>query len=76
VREATDLGAQEVLQGRVERRTGLTIYTRMGDGPVVAVAAVALALAWALTLREARAGRREDGDSSDEPEPVATGVPA
>jgi apolipoprotein N-acyltransferase len=76
VREATDLGAQQVLQGQVERRTGLTPYTRMGDGPLVVGAAAALALAWGLTVLRPQAGRRDDDSSPAQPEPVATGVPA
>jgi apolipoprotein N-acyltransferase len=60
VREITDLGAQQVLQGTVERRTGQTPYTRMGDGPVVVGSAAALALAWALTARQ-RTRRRDEG---------------
>jgi apolipoprotein N-acyltransferase len=72
VRELTDLGAQEVLEARVERRTGLTLYTRMGDGPLVVGSLVALALAWALTAAGSRARRREDEGRAPEPEPVTT----
>jgi apolipoprotein N-acyltransferase len=59
VRDSTDLGDQAVLEGRVERRTGLTPYVRMGDGPLVAGALLALALAWVLTVRRRPTGRRE-----------------
>jgi apolipoprotein N-acyltransferase len=76
VRDATDLGAQQVLQAQVERRTGLTPYTRMGDGPLVVGAAAALALAWGLTVLRPQARRRDDDSSPAQPEPVVTGVPA
>jgi apolipoprotein N-acyltransferase len=59
VRQITDLGEQAVLRGSVERRTGLTPYSRMGDGPLVVGSAAALALAWVLTAR-GRTGRRDD----------------
>jgi apolipoprotein N-acyltransferase len=73
VRETTDLGAQDVLQARVERRTGLTPYTRMGDGPLVIGSLLALALAWALTaVRPAARRRHDDEDPAPEPETVTT----
>lgn len=46
VRQSSDLGAPAVLTGTVERRNGSTLYTRLGDGPLVAGAALALAAAW------------------------------
>ncbi len=39
----SDLGTPSVLRGPVERRTGSTPYTRLGDGPVVALATLAVA---------------------------------
>ena len=53
----TTLGRQEVRQGTVLRRHGLTPYARTGDGPVVALAVVALGGAWMVTRR-----RPDDGD--------------
>ncbi len=75
VQSSTDLGEQAVLRGEVERRTGLTPYTRMGDGPLVVGAALALALAWVLTALRPRARRRDDERPSSRPEPATTGVP-
>jgi apolipoprotein N-acyltransferase len=74
VRETTHLGDQAVLEGRVERRTGLTPYVRMGDGPLVAGALLALALAWALTARRRSADRRQGEAGASEPaaEPETT----
>jgi apolipoprotein N-acyltransferase len=42
VRSHTDLGDREVLTATVQRRQGRTIYTRLGDGPFVVLAALAL----------------------------------
>jgi apolipoprotein N-acyltransferase len=75
VRATTDLGEPAVLRGTVERRTGLTPYTRMGDGPVVGGALLALALAWGLTRRRPSARRRDDDVPVVEDEPVGAGVP-
>ena len=52
VLQRTDLGRRQVLDATVERRTGDTIYTRLGNGPFVLAALVALAAAWALTRRD------------------------
>lgn len=38
----SDLGARQVLHGTVDRRSGETIYTALGDGPFVGSAALAL----------------------------------
>ena len=76
VRETSDLSAQDVLQARVERRTGLTPYTRMGDGPLVVGALLALALAWVLTVAGGRARRREDEAAGPDPEPATEATPA
>ena len=51
VRQATHLGERAVLAATVDRRTGRTPYTALGDGPVVVVALLALAWAWALAAR-------------------------
>jgi apolipoprotein N-acyltransferase len=50
----SDLGATEVIQATVDRRTGLTPYARLGDLPFVGLAVLALAAAWA---RPSAAGR-------------------
>jgi len=42
------LGRREVLRGTVTLRTSRTIYTTIGDGPLLALAAAALCGAWAL----------------------------
>ena len=41
------LGRRQVLHHRVTLRSGRTLYVRVGDAPVVALAAVALAAGWA-----------------------------
>lgn len=46
VRAHTDLGARQVLQATVARRSGATPFERTGDGPTVAVTIAALLLAW------------------------------
>jgi apolipoprotein N-acyltransferase len=72
VRSHSDLGRRQVLTATVDRRTGRTVYGRLGDGPLVAAALAALAAAWLLTgldhrtlARSAVPGRRlatgEDG---------------
>jgi apolipoprotein N-acyltransferase len=75
VRSSTDLGEQAVLRDTVERRTGLTPYTRMGDGPVVVGAVLALVLAWLLTRLRSPAGRRDDDGPAVDEEPADAGVP-
>ena len=52
VRERSDLGRRQVLTATVERRRGDTLYTKLGDGPFIVVAAVALLL----TARRRRRG--------------------
>jgi apolipoprotein N-acyltransferase len=51
VRRQSDLGRPAVLTEEIERRRGHTLYTRLGDGPMVAVATAGLAGAWLLTHR-------------------------
>jgi apolipoprotein N-acyltransferase len=47
------LGREEVLIGRVERRTGQTVYVRFGGLPVGVLALVALAGPWLAIRRRA-----------------------
>jgi apolipoprotein N-acyltransferase len=61
VERYTDLGHRAVLDASVERRHGTTLYTRLGDGPVVggAVVWVGAWLGWStLRRRRRRAPRR------------------
>jgi apolipoprotein N-acyltransferase len=71
VHDSSDLGARDALRGRVERRTGLTPYTRIGDGPLVGLAVAALALAWVLTAAGSRSRRSADEPPTAEDEPAA-----
>ena len=50
------LGARQVVPAVLHRRTGVTVYVRYGDGPVLAACALALAVGWWLAVR--RSGRR------------------
>lgn len=54
VRAQTALGEREVLHSTVELRTGRTIYTRLGDGPLVVGALALLVLSGAAGLRRSR----------------------
>jgi apolipoprotein N-acyltransferase len=54
VHQLTDLGRRQVEVAQIDRRTGRTLYTRLGDGPFVVGAFVGLLLAWFLTFVEHR----------------------
>jgi apolipoprotein N-acyltransferase len=54
VRQRTNLGDREVLTATVERRSGNTLYTRLGDGPFVFLTLLALVIAWGFTIRASR----------------------
>jgi apolipoprotein N-acyltransferase len=54
VHQRSNLGDREVLTATIERRTGDTLYTRLGDGPFVFLALLALVVAWAFTIRASR----------------------
>lgn len=54
VHERTNLGDREVLTATVHRRTGATVYTRLGDGPFVYLALLALVVGWGFTIRASR----------------------
>ncbi|MGI9023688.1 MAG: apolipoprotein N-acyltransferase [Acidimicrobiales bacterium] len=63
------LGSPAVVEATVARRHGQTLATRLGDGPLVVVAAAVLALGWAWArVRRRRAGRKDSsvpgGDES------------
>jgi apolipoprotein N-acyltransferase len=64
------LGPADLLRATVALRTGMTLYARFGDGPVLAAAAAALAIGWALQLGTAgregthRVARRRRVDGS------------
>lgn len=51
VRRQSDLGGPAIVATTVERRLGLTVYARLGDGPVLVVAGLALAGAWLIERR-------------------------
>jgi apolipoprotein N-acyltransferase len=59
VRARTGLGGAQVLTATVARRTGLTPYGRLGDGPVVVLSLGLLAGAWLAERRQQR--RRQRG---------------
>jgi apolipoprotein N-acyltransferase len=54
VHQRTNLGDREVLTATVQRRTGDTIYTRLGDGPFVFLTLLVLVVAWGFTIRGSR----------------------
>ncbi|HEY2331303.1 MAG TPA: apolipoprotein N-acyltransferase [Acidimicrobiales bacterium] len=54
VHQHSDLGPRQVETATIDRRTGLTLYTRLGDGPFVVGAVLLLGLAWLLTLADRR----------------------
>ncbi|MFL6206745.1 MAG: apolipoprotein N-acyltransferase [Acidimicrobiales bacterium] len=51
VLERTSVGEQAVIQRQVELREGLTIYTRWGNGPALALAAALILAGWTIQLR-------------------------
>lgn len=46
VQVRSTLGRRQVVHATVARRTGTTVYARLGDGPILLVALVTLALVW------------------------------
>ncbi len=54
--ERTGVSERRVIEATVERRSGQTLATRLGDGPPMAAAAIAVAVGWALALGLDRAG--------------------
>ncbi len=55
------LGVRQVVPAVLHRRTGLTVYVRWGDMPVLVASGLALAGGWWLSIRQRgrRSGRRE-----------------
>jgi len=45
------LGVRQIVPATLYRRTGLTLYVRYGDAPVLAIASVALVAGWLLAFR-------------------------
>jgi len=58
VHQRSAVSEQTVLQGTVERRTGTTLYTRLGLLPAWIVALVSLGLGWSVALHAQRPRRR------------------
>lgn len=54
VRARSGLGVPQVIQARVERRHGLTLYAQGGDTPELALAGLLVILGWALDARSRR----------------------
>ncbi len=52
----TDLGRRQVLTRTVALRRGQTVYERLGDAPVLVLAAVGVLGSWVLALRRRRGG--------------------
>jgi apolipoprotein N-acyltransferase len=54
VLERTAVSERSVLQRDVELREGLTIYTRLGNGPALVLAASLLLAGWVVERRSSR----------------------
>lgn len=50
----TDLGTRSVLTERVQRRSGSTLYTRIGDGPLVVTALLSVAFSLLMARRRSQ----------------------
>jgi apolipoprotein N-acyltransferase len=55
------LGAQQVLVASLSLRDGATVYERIGDLPVLVLAAICLLLGWLLDLTEPTISERSPG---------------
>jgi apolipoprotein N-acyltransferase len=69
VEQRTSISERRVLQGDVQRRTGQTIATRVGDWPALLLAAGLVTLGWLVDTRgrtgsrwSRRSGRQDDRD--------------
>jgi apolipoprotein N-acyltransferase len=58
VLQRTAVSERAMIRETVELRAGETWYTRLGDGPIIAVMVVGLAASWALAIRGARSPAR------------------
>ena len=64
----TTLGRRQVLQRAARIRAGRTVYMRLGDAPVTAIALLQLVTAWAIAAGRRYRGRRgRDGDAVTPP---------
>jgi apolipoprotein N-acyltransferase len=67
VSQRTSVSEQEVIRAEIELRTGFTWYTRLGDGPIIAVLVVALAVSsWFARSRRSDLDDHGDGTVVDE----------
>jgi apolipoprotein N-acyltransferase len=57
VRARTVLGRQQILSATVERHAGKTVFVRIGELPLVAIAAAGLLVALLARFRPLRFGR-------------------
>jgi len=64
VLQRTSISEREVMHGTVERRTGLTWATALGDRPMIAAALWVLAIAWLLSRERPRDDARTTQVSS------------
>jgi len=55
------LGARQVVRATVDRRTGVTVYVRFGDTPVLVAAALAVVAGWYLARTAGRRRRTAGG---------------
>jgi len=63
VEQRTGISERRVLEGTVQRRSGETIATRVGDGPALILALGLVGLAWLVQLRgRSNSGLEEDRD--------------
>ncbi len=78
VLERSGLGRASDLRALVALRSGRTLYERLGDWPVLVLAATASASGWleALSARRRRRRRLAASTGADRPTPGAPGTPA
>ncbi len=66
VEQRTGISESKVLQGTVQRRSGQTISTRLGDWPALFLAVALVAIGWLVELRgrPRRSDLEQDGDGT------------